>query len=245
MTWTIWKCLQSDTSLTLRRTAFMVMEEAYTELYREFLKLRSLCLKQAALLQQLTETLKRRQGEATFSGELGAMPTNAIQCTQEIPGPVPVRPEPPMVQRNIPAKQPEPPLVQIHNTATQHGVIAQSGAVGLLSGVLRQRLDRVHLDLACDGTEKKDVLKLSPFIPVDKPGGNGETVPFSALGDSKQADRFWGNDETREMFRMPSGFGSFLNSDFLRQTGGMMFMSEVALQSQSSMVVGASWSGTA
>ncbi|XP_046882141.1 uncharacterized protein zgc:113184 isoform X2 [Hypomesus transpacificus] len=39
------------------------MEGAYTVLYQEFLRLRSLCLKQAALLQQLTEALKRQESQ--------------------------------------------------------------------------------------------------------------------------------------------------------------------------------------
>lgn len=38
------------------------MEEAYNELYQQFLRLRSLCLKQAALLQQLTTALQKQQG---------------------------------------------------------------------------------------------------------------------------------------------------------------------------------------
>lgn len=35
------------------------MEEAYSELYQQFLQLRSLCLRQAALLHQITETLQK------------------------------------------------------------------------------------------------------------------------------------------------------------------------------------------
>lgn len=38
------------------------MEEAYNELYQQFLRLRSLCLKQAALLHQLTTALQKQQG---------------------------------------------------------------------------------------------------------------------------------------------------------------------------------------
>lgn len=38
------------------------MEEAYSELYKEFLRLRSLCLKQAALLHQLATALQEQQG---------------------------------------------------------------------------------------------------------------------------------------------------------------------------------------
>ncbi|XP_041747630.1 uncharacterized protein zgc:113184 isoform X2 [Coregonus clupeaformis] len=132
------------------------MEKAYAELYREFLQLRSLCLKQAALLQQLTQTLRRQQGD----------------------------------------------------------------------------LGRLRLDFAHPGTERKEVLKAAPLRPLDLPGANGEVAPSSVSGDSKQAGRFWGDDTTRQMFRMTSACGSFLDSEFLSQTGGMMLMSEVAVQSQ-------------
>lgn len=46
------------------------MEEAYTELYQQFLRLRSLCLKQAALLHQLTAALQKQQGAAAPDAEL-------------------------------------------------------------------------------------------------------------------------------------------------------------------------------
>lgn len=38
------------------------MEEAYRELYEQFVHLRSLCLRQAALLHQLTTALQKQQG---------------------------------------------------------------------------------------------------------------------------------------------------------------------------------------
>lgn len=40
---------------------FSEMEEAYSELYQQFLQMRSLCLRQAALLHQLTETLQKQK----------------------------------------------------------------------------------------------------------------------------------------------------------------------------------------
>uniref|UniRef100_A0A3B1K112 Uncharacterized protein n=1 Tax=Astyanax mexicanus TaxID=7994 RepID=A0A3B1K112_ASTMX len=46
------------------------MEEAYTALYQQFLRLQSLCLKQAAMLQHLTEALRRQQGTIAFLLEL-------------------------------------------------------------------------------------------------------------------------------------------------------------------------------
>lgn len=42
------------------------MEEAYSELYQQFLQLRSLCLRQAALLHQLTTALQKKQGSYVY-----------------------------------------------------------------------------------------------------------------------------------------------------------------------------------
>uniref|UniRef100_A0AAZ3SGJ3 Uncharacterized protein n=2 Tax=Oncorhynchus tshawytscha TaxID=74940 RepID=A0AAZ3SGJ3_ONCTS len=196
------------------------MEEAYTELYREFLRLRSLCLKQAALLQQLTETLRRQRGEAPVpDGQPSVMAPIPVQCTQGSLGSLPARPETPMVPT--------------HNPAAHRGGIVLSGAFGSLSDLLEGDLGRLRLDFAHPGTERNAVLKAAPLRPLDLPGGNnGEVAPSSVSGDSKQAGRFWVDDTTRQMFRMPSACGSFLDSEFLSQTGGMMLMSEVTMQSQ-------------
>ncbi|KAK6319381.1 uncharacterized protein LOC121575121 isoform X2 [Coregonus clupeaformis] len=184
------------------------MEEAYTELYREFLQLRLLCLKQASLLKQLTETLRTQQGGAPVpDGDPSVMASIPVQCTQAS-------------------------MVPTHNPAAPHDIIGPSGAVGSLANLLAGDLGRLRLDFAHPGTERKEVLKATPLGPLDLPGGNVEMAPSSVSGDSKQAGRFRGDDKTRQMFRMPSACGSFLDSEFLSQTGGMMLMSEVALQSQ-------------
>ncbi|KAG7238284.1 hypothetical protein INR49_030995 [Caranx melampygus] len=55
------------------------MEEAYNELYQEFLRLRSLCLRQAALLHQLTAALQKQQGAAALpNGDLNDMMSIAM-----------------------------------------------------------------------------------------------------------------------------------------------------------------------
>ena len=40
----------------------MEMEDAYNELFREFVHLRSICIRQAALLQKLSRELHKQQG---------------------------------------------------------------------------------------------------------------------------------------------------------------------------------------
>ncbi|XP_056323799.1 uncharacterized protein zgc:113184 [Danio aesculapii] len=54
------------------------MEEAYAALYQEFMRLQSLCLKQAAMLQHLSDALQRQQGSATASTR---NLVNPCQCT--------------------------------------------------------------------------------------------------------------------------------------------------------------------
>ncbi|KAM9860098.1 TRAF family member-associated NF-kappa-B activator [Aulostomus maculatus] len=60
------------------------MEEAYAELYQEFLQLRSLCLRQAALLHQLTKALHKQQGAAIVNGEIRNF-SIPVHCVQETP----------------------------------------------------------------------------------------------------------------------------------------------------------------
>lgn len=58
------------------------MEEAYQELYQEFLRLRALCLRQAALLHQLTRALHKQPGSQGCNGELGDLSV-PVQCHRE------------------------------------------------------------------------------------------------------------------------------------------------------------------
>ncbi|XP_061584274.1 uncharacterized protein zgc:113184 [Cololabis saira] len=61
------------------------MEEAYNELYQQFLLLRSICLRQAALLHQLTAAPQKQQGASVTNGEVSDMSSIPVQCTNEIP----------------------------------------------------------------------------------------------------------------------------------------------------------------
>uniref|UniRef100_A0A3B4B4U3 Uncharacterized protein n=1 Tax=Periophthalmus magnuspinnatus TaxID=409849 RepID=A0A3B4B4U3_9GOBI len=46
------------------------MEEAYAQLYQQFVCLRSLCLRQASMLQKLTAALKQQQGTELHNTDL-------------------------------------------------------------------------------------------------------------------------------------------------------------------------------
>uniref|UniRef100_A0A673H865 Uncharacterized LOC107737353 n=1 Tax=Sinocyclocheilus rhinocerous TaxID=307959 RepID=A0A673H865_9TELE len=59
------------------------MEEAYAALYQEFVRLQSLCLKQAAIIQHLSDTIQRQQGLATAPTRNFEKP---CQCTEEKSG---------------------------------------------------------------------------------------------------------------------------------------------------------------
>lgn len=54
--------LYNSLCLPAAKLGICEMEEAYSELYQEFVRLRSLCLRQAALLHQLTTALQKNQG---------------------------------------------------------------------------------------------------------------------------------------------------------------------------------------
>ncbi|XP_050959923.1 uncharacterized protein zgc:113184 isoform X2 [Labeo rohita] len=55
------------------------MEEAYAALYQEFVRLQSLCLKQAAIIQHLSDTIQRQQGLATIPARNFEKPCQSIE----------------------------------------------------------------------------------------------------------------------------------------------------------------------
>ncbi|KAI5093255.1 uncharacterized protein zgc:113184 isoform X3 [Silurus meridionalis] len=65
------------------------MEEAYTALYQEFLRLQLLCLKQAEMLRHLTEALRRQQGDpgvSPLAGDLNRLHLEPVQKKVEVDG---------------------------------------------------------------------------------------------------------------------------------------------------------------
>ncbi|KAI5622922.1 hypothetical protein C0J50_17429 [Silurus asotus] len=60
------------------------MEEAYTALYQEFLRLQLLCLKQAEMLRHLTEALRRQQGVTpVFNGNFEDLYSETVPCSRD------------------------------------------------------------------------------------------------------------------------------------------------------------------
>ncbi|XP_034054079.1 uncharacterized protein zgc:113184 isoform X1 [Gymnodraco acuticeps] len=128
------------------------MEEAYSELYQQFLHLRSLCLRQAALLHQLTTALQKQQGATVPNGELIDLMSIPVQCTQEIP-------------------------VYFHekrqtskscNPAAHCGVVGLSKNVGTFYDVLAEDISKLNVDVPhqtgkADGKSEQMVAPLSSF----------------------------------------------------------------------------------
>lgn len=182
------------------------MEEAYSELYQQFLHLRSLCLRQAALLHQLTTALQKQQGATVPNGELSDFMSIPVQYTQEIP-------------------------VYFHekrqtskscNPGAHCGVVGLSKNVGTFYDVLAEDISKLNVDVPhqtgkADGKSEQMVAPLSSF---DIPRLQGACPHVS--NDAGHTDNRIG-DRTMHTVGMPATGGPSLFGD--------MLMSDVVLQS--------------
>ncbi|XP_071393632.1 uncharacterized protein [Centroberyx affinis] len=190
------------------------MEEAYMELYQEFLRLRSLCLRQAALLQQLTKALQKQQGTFVANGELGDMVSIPVQCTQE----------PPLRLH----EEPEPLTATTQGATAQRGIDRPPRGVGTFSHLLAEDLGKLCVDVPHQRKEDgKAEHKAPPFSAPKSPGWHGASSWVSKT--PRQAGHSVG-DRALQTSRMPAAASPFLDSEFLNQMGGML-MSDLALQS--------------
>ncbi|CAK6955754.1 uncharacterized protein zgc:113184 [Scomber scombrus] len=142
------------------------MEEAYTELYQEFLRLRSLCMRQAAMLHQLTTALQKQQGAAVSNRELDELTSIPVQCTQEI------------------LLHPHEKPVTAHNPAAQCGVDPLSRNAAIFSDLLAEDMSKLCMNATHqrkDGgkVEQKHLLTLDSSNPrqTRRPGGNSTLHP--------------------------------------------------------------------
>ncbi|XP_045932425.1 uncharacterized protein zgc:113184 [Micropterus dolomieu] len=188
------------------------MEQAYSELYQQFLQLRSLCLRQAALLHQLTTTLQKQQGAIVPNGELSDMMSIPVQCTQEIPFYLHEKPQ--------------------QLTATGQNPAAQldclSGNVGTFSDLLTKDMSKLCVEVPHQRKEDgKLEQKVGPLLSQDSSRWQGASA--NASKNLLQADNH-GGDRTMHTVRMSAAASPSLVSDFPSQPGGLL-MSDVALQS--------------
>ncbi|XP_035518372.1 uncharacterized protein zgc:113184 [Morone saxatilis] len=188
------------------------MEEAYSELYQQFLQLRSLCLKQAALLHQLTTTLQKQQGNAAPNGELSDM-TGMVQFTQEIPTYFHIKPQ--------------PLTATAHDPAAQHGVDRLSRNVETFSDVLADDMSKLCVDVPRQRNEDGELeQKVAPLLSMDSSKWRGAS---SSVSKNVGADHLNG-DRVMHTVRMPATDHPSMVCDFLCQSDQML-MSDVALQS--------------
>ncbi|KAI1891096.1 hypothetical protein AGOR_G00160410 [Albula goreensis] len=199
------------------------MEEAYQELYQEFLHLRSICLKQAALLHQLIEALKQQRGVAFVpNGDLRAAMSAPILCTEEKH-----TPHSECCTQAMTRLLPSAGCTKVSNAED-----------GRATDLLAQATDRLQLNSTQQGEGKgKNTPLVATMGPLASPGLNRGLAPPSGVADNLTPEQ-----QLREVFYKAIGgmndldaapwiFTSFLDSEMLSEGGGLM-MSEVHLQSQ-------------
>ncbi|XP_031178616.1 uncharacterized protein zgc:113184 isoform X1 [Sander lucioperca] len=187
------------------------MEEAYSELYEQFLCLRSLCLRQAALLHHLTTALKQQQGAIVPNGELSDI-SIPIQRTKEIPVYLHGRPQP----LTVTARNPE----------AQCGVDHLSRNVGIFSDLLAEDMSKLCVDVPRQGKQDGTLEKMvAPLLSLDVTRCQGASSDVSNTPGRAAHCR---GDRTKHTGSTDS---PSLVGDFLSQSGGLL-MSDVALQSQ-------------
>lgn len=182
----------------------VLMEEAYAQLYQEFVRLRTLCLRQASLLRQLTAALKLQRGET--NGDLTDFTSMPGQLDSEYP-----------IYLNTPA----PPPVVLTTTASS-GVQSPSVNLGNFSDLLVEGISRLSTDTPA--AQRKDS---KPELSVPQSLTSQMMLSHGAFIDVDKHQHLGHNGEGG---RAPVSTCPLLCPDALSQSGGAM-MSDVVLQS--------------
>ncbi|KAL1265411.1 hypothetical protein QQF64_003438 [Cirrhinus molitorella] len=180
------------------------MEEAYASLYQEFVRLQSLCLKQAAIIQHLSDTIQRQQGLATAPARNFEKP---CQCTEEN-SEHPLHPEECHKQESL--RHPIGP----HILDPQPGNDLRH---------IDKGLNQLHFNLDVPDEKQGNHDKAVFHNPV-------EATENGAWDDLRKVEQHYYANQTSQRLRRPWS-SSFLDSELVSQAGGL-FMSGVTLQSQ-------------
>ncbi|XP_053083194.1 uncharacterized protein zgc:113184 isoform X1 [Pangasianodon hypophthalmus] len=205
------------------------MEEAYTALYQEFLRLQLLCLKQAEMLQHLTEALRKHQGVApVFNGNFEDLYSEPDQYRCD--GLVAFTHAEDRAQAAHIHKQvahTHTPAAHTHTPALHPAGITDDSVVFPLAGAL----NRLHLEPVQEKAKVDGEASAS---------GQCETEKCSILDELRQVEQRWYSSQTpkqqpqqqqqQKQQRRPWS-SSFLTSEMLSEAGGML-MSRVTLHSQ-------------
>lgn len=157
------------------------MEEAYNELYQQFLHLRSLCLRQAALLHQLTTTQQRQQGPhesyqspnafeyasydfqyLKYSLPAGAtIPNGVINDAKDIPE---------YLQGKF----------ELSFGAAECGVNGISGNIGTIADPLSMDMSQLSVNGTCQKNENRELAQnIAPLQSLDHLGVQGASSKVS------------------------------------------------------------------
>ncbi|KAM4741847.1 uncharacterized protein FYW61_003155 isoform 2-T3 [Anableps anableps] len=125
------------------------MEEAYSELYQEFIRLRSLCLRQAAMLHQLTAALQKQQGDFVPEVAVSSLISIPVQCSHEIPACLYEKPQP------LTSAGPDPtqPCGADHSFRNS----------GCAPGVLAEGISKLSINIPCQRKQNVKTETLNPF----------------------------------------------------------------------------------
>ncbi|XP_063072379.1 uncharacterized protein zgc:113184 [Engraulis encrasicolus] len=224
------------------------MEDAYMALYQEFLRLRSICQRQAAMLQHLTQcaALNTQPGATQLgpNGELDTQTSLPVPCTQTDLIQFYSGTHHPMAHHHLP----------LHRAASGNAAYRDDG---VRTDLLTSGLDRLQLQdpqhqplLAAPsgtcGPQHQSLLggpsgTCAALEPMGVTGRQSSTTrppevfsppkaPPSIIDDLKRAEQQWAEmNAARE--RRPWASSSFLESEWMSVSGGRA-VSRVTLQSQ-------------
>ncbi|XP_075880565.1 uncharacterized protein LOC142887113 isoform X2 [Nelusetta ayraudi] len=185
------------------------MEEAYNQLYQQFLCLRSLCLRQASLLNQLTAALQKQQGAAIPHGDSHGTRSTTVQ--ENLRG----APEEQTPQGHVPAAG-----------APQWGFGGDASKTGASSTLLSPKVSELHADGGfCQPCPKHEAQDLALARSLETLGWQGASCP-----DPKTAQPLERPVRDTALFTLPATDRPFLADDFPSHSDGLL-MSDVALQS--------------
>lgn len=191
------------------------MEEAYAELYREFIRLRSLCIKQAAMLQKLTEAQHSHKGVSAPIYSLKDMESIPVQCKQASAGlPISVGTKSPRTTEQKP---------------DANHAVAPSSCVATALEYPPNDMGGLNLQIMNLSVEEREMKKAPTLLTLEPPGFNGALTFSKVFRNPGEVDPLSGDEEKLQL--IPRTCESFLTSGFQSQVGGML-MSELALQSQ-------------
>ncbi|CAN9512304.1 unnamed protein product [Ophioblennius macclurei] len=194
------------------------MEEAYRELYQQFIHLRTLCMKQAAMLHQLTTALQNQQGASVPTADVSELMSIPVQCSVTMPV--------------YPHEVPQSVASNTQNPAEHCGIDGISKTVGIFSDLLAEDMSKLNMDSPC---QRKKGMKADPKSPF-----------FFTLDTLKSHESFCGEskhqkpdlpcgERTLHRLQMPAADGPSPvgggggGGDFCQS--GELLVSDVALQS--------------